>query len=142
LPVAVVIPRGEEAVTTGVPEDVPAVHVGVPAAAWVVTTRDPVVAPFKVSVPCVVPLTPSAGVAVYVGPAADPVALPSTVPAAAFVNAKVKAGVVVAVATLVVNIGERVPAENDVTVPVPVPLPTVVQVFVAEQNFRTCETVL
>ena len=63
-------------------------------------------------------------------------------PAAALVSAKVSAGVVVAVATEVVNRGGNVPALKLVTVPAPVPLPTAVHVSVAEQNFGTCETVL
>jgi hypothetical protein len=40
-PVAVVIFKGAEAVTAGVPDEVPAVHVGVPATACVVIARLP-----------------------------------------------------------------------------------------------------
>jgi hypothetical protein len=54
------------------------------------------------------------------GPAALPVALPNTVPAAALDREKVSAGVVVAVATDVVNRGDRLPALKEVTVPLPV----------------------
>ena len=43
------------------------------------------------------------------------------------VRAKLKAGVVVAVATEVVNNGESVPALKLVTVPLPAPVPTSVQ---------------
>lgn|SRR5271167_1124142 len=38
-------------------------------------------------------------------------------------SVKLSAGVLVEVATLVVNNGERFPAENDVTVPPPLPVP-------------------
>ena len=55
----------------------------------------------------------------YAGAPEDVVLLPNIVPPPAFVNANVSAGVVVAVATLVVNNGERLPAEKDVTVPEP-----------------------
>jgi hypothetical protein len=49
--------------------------------------------------------------------------LPKSVVPAAFDRMKLSAGVVVAVATDVVNSGERVPAENVVTVPLPPPPP-------------------
>ena len=78
-----------------------------PAATLVANPRVPATEVFK----------PNTGVAVYPGPAALPVALPRTVPAAALLSANVRAGVVVAVATEVVNNGERLPALNDVTVP-------------------------
>ena len=52
------------------------------------------------------------------GAAEDPVKLPKNVWAAALERVNVKAGVVVAVATDVVNSGLNVPAENVVTVPV------------------------
>lgn len=78
-----------------------------PAAALVANPRVPATEVFK----------PNTGVAVYPGPAALPVALPRTVPADALLNANVKAGVVVAVATEVVNSGERPPALKLVTVP-------------------------
>ena len=55
--------------------------------------------------------------------------LPKSVKAAAFDRLKLSAGVVVAVATLVVNSGERLPALKLVTVPVPPLLPTFAQVF-------------
>ena len=48
--------------------------------------------------------------------------LPKAVLAAALEREKLKAGVEAAVATLVVNRGERVPAEKLVTVPPPNPL--------------------
>ena len=51
------------------------------------------------------------------GAVVEPVALPKYVCAAALLNEKVNAGVLVAVATLVVKRGDRLPAENDVTVP-------------------------
>lgn len=53
----------------------------------------------------------------YDGAPLDPEEFPKTVFAPAFVKAKVRAGVDVAVATLEVNRGERFPAENVVTVP-------------------------
>src|SRR2546429_8343383 len=59
----------------------------------------------------------------YAGAAGLPVLLPKNVCAAALDNAKLSAGVVVGVATLVVKIGERLPAEKLVTVPVPPPPP-------------------
>jgi hypothetical protein len=56
----------------------------------------------------------------YVGTPAPPVAGPaSTEFCAALDKANVSAGVLVAVATEVVNNGERLPAENVVTVPEP-----------------------
>jgi hypothetical protein len=61
--------------------------------------------------------SPHAEIALKLGPALLPVKFPKTVFAAALLKLKVNAGVVVAVATEVVNSGERVPAENDVTVP-------------------------
>jgi hypothetical protein len=69
--------------------------------------------------PVDVPGMPRTGAMVYPGAAAPVVAFPNTVPPAALVNAKVRAGVVVAVATLVVNRGLRFPALKLVTVPVP-----------------------
>ena len=48
-PVAVVMANGEEAVTAGVPLDVPAVHVGVPATACVVTVSAPLVLPSRIA---------------------------------------------------------------------------------------------
>ena len=53
LPVAVVIESGEDAVTTGVPLEVPAVHVGVPAVAWVVIVNAPLVPPSRITSPWV-----------------------------------------------------------------------------------------
>jgi hypothetical protein len=59
-----------------------------------------------------------------VGAAAEPVAGPAKTRLADWVErAKDNAGVVVAVATDVVNNGARPPAENDVTVPPPPPPP-------------------
>ena len=56
----------------------------------------------------------------YVGAPAPPTAGPAkTAFCAAFVKMKLRAGVLVAVATLVVNSGARVPAEKVVTVPSP-----------------------
>lgn len=72
-------------------------------------------------VPCVEEIASSsaADMVLYAGAAVEPVALPRIVCAAAVERMNVKAGVVVAVATLVVKRGERVPAENEVTVPPP-----------------------
>lgn len=64
-----------------------------------------------------VPDNPSCGVAVYAGAPDELVAFPKTVPAPALLSAKDKAGVEVAVATLVVNIGERFPELKLVTLP-------------------------
>ena len=62
-----------------------------------------------------------------VGAAVPPAILPArTVFCATVFNEKLSAGVVVAVATLVVNMGERLPALKVVTVPVPLP-PVMVQ---------------
>jgi hypothetical protein len=69
--------------------------------------------------PVEVPGMPRTGAMVYPGAAAPVVALPNTVPPAALLSAKVRAGVVVAVATEVVKSGLRAPALNVVTVPVP-----------------------
>jgi hypothetical protein len=69
--------------------------------------------------PVEVPGMPRTGAMVYPGAAAPVVALPNTVPPAALLNAKVRAGVVVAVATEVVKSGLSAPALKDVTVPVP-----------------------
>ena len=55
--------------------------------------------------------------ALYVGAPAPPLGPASTVLAAALANAKLKAGVVVGVATDVVNNGDRLPALKLVTVP-------------------------
>jgi hypothetical protein len=60
-PVAVVMERGEVAVTAGVPLLVPKVIVGVPAAAWGVITAVPLVDPTRERVP-VVPEAPRVGV--------------------------------------------------------------------------------
>jgi hypothetical protein len=68
-------------------------------------------------VPATEVFNPSTGVAVYVGPAALPVAFPSTVPAAALDKEKLRAGVDEDVPTVVVKRGLRVPALNVVTVP-------------------------
>lgn len=62
-------------------------------------------------------------VAVKLGAAVDPVKFPNAVFAATLESVNVKAGVVVAVATDVVNNGDRFPEENDVTVPAPPPPP-------------------
>ena len=61
------------------------------------------------------------GVAENVGVVEPPVKFPKTLFAAAFDKENDSAGVVVDVATEVVNSGESVPAENDVTVPLPPP---------------------
>ena len=74
-----------------------------------INPRDPRVPP--------APVAPRTGALVYVGPAAEEVAFPRTVPAAAFEIAKDSAGVVLEFATDVVNSGERLPAEKEVTVP-------------------------
>ncbi len=63
LPVAVVMASGLDAVTAGVPELVPNVTVGVPAAACGVSTTVPLVLPLSESVP-IVPDLPRAGAAV------------------------------------------------------------------------------
>ena len=52
----------------------------------------------------------------------EPVLLPRKACALALDKLNVRAGVVVAVATDAVKIGERLPEENDVTVPVPNPV--------------------
>jgi hypothetical protein len=57
------------------------------------------------------------------GAPVDPVELPKIVPAVALDSENVSAGVVVPVATDVVNSGERFPAVKDVTVPEPVGVP-------------------
>ena len=62
------------------------------------------------------------GAALKVGAAELPVKFPNTVFAAAVESVKDRAGVVVAVATDVVNRGDRVPAEKLVTVPDPPPV--------------------
>ena len=59
------------------------------------------------------------GAAENVGVALEPVKLPKTVFAAAVERAKDSAGVLVDVATEVVNSGDRFPEETLVTVPVP-----------------------
>jgi hypothetical protein len=62
------------------------------------------------------------------GAAEPPVGLPNTVPDAAFESVNVSAGVVVDVATELVKSGDRLPAENAVTVPVLAPNVQVVDV--------------
>jgi hypothetical protein len=94
-------------VSVGVAALAGAVIVYLPDAVELAKAIDPVDAPGM----------PSTGVAVYAGAAADAVALPNTVPPAALLNAKDNAGVVVAVATDVVNSGERLPEEKEVTEP-------------------------
>jgi hypothetical protein len=59
------------------------------------------------------------GAALNVGATVEPVKLPKTVLAAAVERENVKAGVVVAVATEVVNRGDRASALKLVTVPLP-----------------------
>ena len=59
LPVAVVIARGAEAVTAGVPLDVPAVQVGVEAVACGEIVRAPLVDPSRINDPSVVLAKPS-----------------------------------------------------------------------------------
>ena len=66
------------------------------------------------------------------------VLLPNTVPPAALLKLKVNAGVVVAVATDVVNRGDNAPALNDVTVPVAA---GVAHVGNPPTTVRTCPTV-
>jgi hypothetical protein len=78
------------------------------------------------------------GVAEKVGAAVDPVKLPNTLLAAAVDKVKVSAGVVVEVATEVVKSGERVPAENDVTVPLPPPAPQSLPVPLSVPDVLTC----
>jgi hypothetical protein len=66
------------------------------------------------------------------GAALDPVKFAKIVFAAALVRLKLSAGVVVAVATEVVNRGERFPALKPVTVPLPPPVtPSVNRVIVS-----------
>lgn len=67
--------------------------------------------------PVEVPGIPKTGAIVKAGPAAPVVLFPNTVPPAALLRENVRAGVDVAVATEVVNNGERPPALNEVTVP-------------------------
>lgn len=64
---------------------------------------------------------PPVGIEIQEGAAALAPLLPSMVPAGAWDKVKERLGVVEALATEVVNKGERVPAENVVTVPVPPP---------------------
>jgi len=64
---------------------------------------------------------PSTGAEVYAGALELELLFPNTVPPAAFDRLNVSAGVVVAVATLVVNSGDRFPALKLVTVPEPPP---------------------
>lgn len=66
------------------------------------------------------PAAENTGAAENVGTADEPVKLPNTVLAEAVDRAKLNAGVVVPVATDVVNRGDNAPAVNDVTVPVAV----------------------
>jgi hypothetical protein len=74
----------------------------------------------KAIVPVEVPGTPKTGAIVYAGAPELDALLPNTVPPLALLRAKLRAGVVVGVATEVVNSGLRVPALKLVTVPVPV----------------------
>ena len=60
-------------------------------------------------------IVPTTGFVVYPGEADDPVALPKTVFAAALVSEKLRAGVLVEVATDDVNSGDRLPALKLVT---------------------------
>ena len=53
------------------------------------------------------------------GAALDPVKLPKILSARKLSSVNESAGVVVGFATLVVNNGDKLPAENDVTVPAP-----------------------
>ena len=62
-------------------------------------------------------IVPTTGFVVNPGAAEDPVALPNTVSDAALVSEKLSAGVVVPVATEVVNSGDSTPAVKFVTVP-------------------------
>jgi len=71
----------------------------------------------KAIVPVDVPGIPSTGAVVYAGAAEVVPLFPNTVPPAALVKLKVRAGVVVDVATDVVKSGLRFPALKEVTVP-------------------------
>jgi len=96
------------------------VNVGVAAFAGAVTVNSPeAVDEANAIVPVEVPGIPSTGAVVYEGAPEVDAGFPNTVPPAALLSANDNAGVVVAVATEVVNRGERLPALNDVTVPVP-----------------------
>jgi hypothetical protein len=108
------------AVFTATPLLVGSVRVGVDALAGAVIVNLPeAVLLAKAIVPVDVPGMPSTGAMVYAGAAAPVVLLPNTVPPAALLSAKVRAGVVVAVATFVVKSGLSDPALKEVTVPVP-----------------------
>lgn len=71
----------------------------------------------------VVPPPPPVGIGTQLGMAALPELFPSMVLAGAWEKVKESAGVVLAVATLVVKSGERLPEEKLVTVPDPPPPP-------------------
>ena len=70
--------------------------------------------------------------AVKLGAPVDPVQFPNIVSAPAFDSPKLRAGVVVGVATLVVKRGERFPLEKLVTEPA-APEPAACQVFAETQ---------
>jgi hypothetical protein len=94
------------------------VNVGVAAFAGAVIVYFPLaVLEAIATLPVDVPGIPRTGAVVYAGAADDVVLFPNNVPPPALLRANVSAGVVVAVATLVVNNGDRFPAENVVTVP-------------------------
>jgi hypothetical protein len=87
---------------------------------------------------------------VKAGAAVDPVELAKIDPDAAVESEKLKAGVEVAVATLVVKSGDSVPALNDVTVPDPdgvaqltsAPAPPDLRYCVAVPTAKTCQALL
>jgi hypothetical protein len=107
---------------TATPLDVGSVKVGVAALAGAVIVNFPDAVLLANAIdPVDVPGMPRTGAVVYPGAAVEAVALPNTVPPAALLKLNVSAGVVVAVATEVVNRGLRVPALKDVTVPEPKP---------------------
>jgi hypothetical protein len=119
-PVVALRDSAPDADTANVPEPVGKVSIGVAALAGAVIVYSPLaVLLAKAIVPVDVPGMPRTGAMVYPGAAAPAVELPNTVPPAALLSAKVRAGVVVAVATEVVKRGLSDPALNDVTVPVP-----------------------
>ena len=105
---------------TATPLLVGRVRVGVAALAGAVIVYLPdAVLDAKAIDPVDVPGIPRTGAMVYPGAAAPVVVLPNTVPPAALLSENDNAGVVVDVATEVVNRGLSVPALKLVTVPVP-----------------------
>lgn len=120
MPVVALRVSGEDAETQKVPVPVGNVKVGVAAFAGAVIVYFPdAVELARARVPVLVPGIPRTGAVVNAGPAEPVVLFPNTVPPPALLRVNVRAGVVVAVATDVVNNGLRLPALKLVTVPKP-----------------------